>query len=76
MVRANVHAVHFTGELVDGTQFVSSRENDIPERFILGQGIKLYIWQIYVNFREKLQADISEVSSRSNGIPSYSISLI
>lgn len=29
--------VHFTGELVDGTQFVSSRENDIPERFILGQ---------------------------------------
>ncbi|XP_006644263.1 peptidyl-prolyl cis-trans isomerase FKBP62-like [Oryza brachyantha] len=29
--------VHFTGELLDGTQFVSSQENGIPQRFILGE---------------------------------------
>uniref|UniRef100_J3L142 Uncharacterized protein n=1 Tax=Oryza brachyantha TaxID=4533 RepID=J3L142_ORYBR len=30
--------VHFIGELVDGTQIVSTRENGVPLRFLLGQG--------------------------------------
>ncbi|KAF2950789.1 peptidyl-prolyl cis-trans isomerase FKBP65 isoform X2 [Oryza sativa Japonica Group] len=29
--------VHFIGEQLDGTEFVSTRENGVPQRFILGQ---------------------------------------
>lgn len=29
--------VHFVGEQLDGTEFVSTRENGIPQRFIVGQ---------------------------------------
>jgi hypothetical protein len=37
-------AVHYTGTLIDGTMFDSTRDRDSPFKFTLGQGIITLLW--------------------------------